>query len=132
MRQRSVDILRLAGDLVLFLFRLGFQCTHIVQPVGNLDEHHANIVAHRQQQFTEVLRLLRGFVAKYAAGNLCQTVNDLRNLCAKQVVNVLNGIIGIFHHVVQQCCAYRRTAQTDLAHHDLCHSQWVHNILLAA
>ena len=52
-----IDIERFTCNLILFVGRLGIQSTHIVQTVADLDEDHADIVAHRQQQFLEVLSL---------------------------------------------------------------------------
>ena len=132
MCERRVDVLRLAGNLVLFLFWLCLECTHVVQSVGNLDEYYAYVVAHREQQFAEVLSLLGCFVAEHSAGDLCQSVHYLCNLRAEQVVDVLHRIIGILHHVVQQCSADGGAAQSDLAHHDLCHGERVHDIRLTA
>ena len=55
--QRCVDIEGLAGNLVLLLRWHRLQRAHVVQAVGHLDQHHADVVAHRQQQLAEVLGL---------------------------------------------------------------------------
>ena len=55
--QRRVDIDRLARDpaaLVLVLDEV--ERAHVVQPVAQLDEQHADILAHRQQELAQVFR----------------------------------------------------------------------------
>ena len=73
-----------------------------MQTVGNLDEDDTDVLAHGEQQLLEVLCLCRSLFAKDAATDLSQTVDDLRNLRAEHVFNVLNSIFGVFDHVVQQ------------------------------
>ena len=46
--QRSVYILRLTGNLVLLVLALRTQGPHVVQPVGNLNEHYTDIIADSQ------------------------------------------------------------------------------------
>ena len=57
--QRSVDLHSFAGDeFALFWILDMAQRAHVVQPVGELHQQHANILGHRQHQLAEVLRLL--------------------------------------------------------------------------
>ena len=107
-RQRSVYILRLAGDLVLLVFGLRTQCPHVMQPVGNLNQHHADVVADGQQQFAEVLRLLTGLRTEHTAADLRQTAYYLGNLLAEQTRNVLLGVVRVFDYIVQQRSADAR------------------------
>ena len=55
--KRSVYIQSLTSDLVLLVGRLRLQGTHVVQSVAYLDEYHAYVVAHGEQQLLEVLCL---------------------------------------------------------------------------
>ncbi len=71
MGKRSVDIKSLTGDLVLLLGAHGAEGAHIVQPVCHFYQHYPDVGRHRQQKFTEVLRLKRSLVSEYTAGNLC-------------------------------------------------------------
>ena len=95
-----IDIQRLTGNLILFVGRLRLQGAHIVQTVAYLDEDDADVFAHGEQQFLEVLCLGRGLFTEDAAANLGQTVHNLGYLRTEDVLNVLGGIVGIFHHVV--------------------------------
>ena len=55
--QRGVDIHRLAGDPPA-LVAVGhvMQRAHVVQPVGELDQQHADVVAQREQELAQILR----------------------------------------------------------------------------
>ena len=87
-----------------------------MEPVGDLDEHHADVVGNGQQQFAEVLRLLGGLVAEHAAADLRQSVHYLGDLVAEQPADVVHRIVRVLHHVVQQRRAYTGRTQTDLFH----------------
>ena len=65
--QGSVDVERLSGNLVLLVGSHRPEGAHIVEAVGHLDKHHADIVAHGEEQFAEVLGLGGGAVAEDTA-----------------------------------------------------------------
>ena len=48
-RQRRVDILRFAGNLILLVLALRTQGAHVMKPIGNLNQYHADIIADSQQ-----------------------------------------------------------------------------------
>ena len=52
------------GNLVLLAGKHGAEGAHVVKSVGNLDEDDADVIAHGEQQFFEVLGLCRSLVAK--------------------------------------------------------------------
>ena len=55
--QRGVDIHRLARDALALLGLLDeVQRAHVVQPVAQLDQQHADVLAHRQQELAQVFR----------------------------------------------------------------------------
>ena len=85
-----------------------------MQAVGHLDEHHAYILAHCQQKLAEVLGLQRCLVAENAAGYLCQATDEFGDLGAELLLDVLNGVVRVLDHVVEQGCAYRRGAESYL------------------
>jgi hypothetical protein len=72
-----------------------------VQTVTNLDEDDTDIIAHRQQQFLEILRLGRGLLTEDTATDLGQSVDNLCNLSPEDVFYVLNGVVGIFNNVME-------------------------------
>ncbi len=55
--QRRVDVQRLARDAPLLLGAHVAQGAHVVQPVGQLDQHHAHIADHGQEHLAQALDL---------------------------------------------------------------------------
>ena len=60
MRDRRIDFQRFARDAAASLGVDRFKRAHVVQPIGELDQHDAHVARHRQQHLAEVfgLRLL--------------------------------------------------------------------------
>ena len=100
--QRCIDVERFAGNLVLLVGGLRSQRAHIVQTVADLYEDDADVLAHGEQQLLEVLGLRRCLLTEDATRNLGQSVDNLRNLRTKDVGDILHGVVGVFHHVVEQ------------------------------
>ena len=128
MRQRGIDIQGLTGNLVLLVWRLRAQCAHIVETVADFDEYDTDVIAHGQQQFLERLGLCRCLVAEDATGDLGESIDNLCNLLAEDVADVLHRVVCVLHHIVQQSSADAGTAQPYLAADDLRHGQRVGDI----
>ena len=73
-----------------------------MKSVGHLQEHHSDIIIHRQKQLAEVFSLSRSVFAENTAGNLCQPLNELSNLIAKLSADILDGIVRVFNDVMEQ------------------------------
>ena len=58
MGQRGVDLHRLARDARLLLRRQEPEGAHVVEPVGELDDHHPHVLGHGQEHLADVLGLL--------------------------------------------------------------------------
>lgn len=86
-----------------------------MKAVGHLDEHNAYVLAHGEEELAEVLGLHRGLVAEDAARYLCEALHELRYLVAEVLADVVDGVVGVLHHVVEQGGAYRRGAKPYLA-----------------
>ena len=56
--ERSVYLHGLLGDADLFVPGHGAERTHVVEAIGKLDQHHADIVHHRQEHLAQALGLL--------------------------------------------------------------------------
>ena len=56
--QRRVDLHRLARDPLLLLGRQAIQRAHVVEAIGQLDQHDPDVLGHRQQHLADVLGLL--------------------------------------------------------------------------
>ncbi len=81
--------------------------------------------------FLKFFCLRRGTVAEDTAGNLCQPVYNLGDFGTEDIFNILYGVVGVFHHVVQQCRTYGSRPKTYLVTDNLCHSNGVHDVRLA-
>ena len=131
MSQRSIDIECLAGNLVALVRSHRPKGAHVVQAVGHLYEHHADVLAHGEQQLAEILGLQRRLVAEYAPGDFCKPLHELRYLCSEMLPDVVHGVFGVLHHIVQQCRAYACGAETYFLAGDFRHRYGVHDIRLA-
>ena len=129
--QRRIDVERFARNLVLLVGRHRRQGAHVVQAVGHLDEHHADVLAHGEQQFAEVLGLQRGLVTEDAARDLGQTVHDAGDFLAELGLDVLDSVVGVLNHIVQQGSADARRAQADFLADDGCHGDGMQDVGLS-
>ncbi len=129
-RQRSVDVQRLARNRLLPLGFQVLQRTHVVQPVGQLDQHHANVTHHGQQHLAHVLGLAIFAVGKLDFVDLGYALDDVRHLVAKFLSNLLVGGRRIFDGIMQQRRSHGGRIQLHLDQH-LGHFEWVNNIRLA-
>ncbi len=75
---------------------------HVVQAIGELHEHDAHVVDHRQQHLANVLGLL--LFARDVADlrDLGQPVDEVRDLFAEVAANRLEIDERVFDNVVQQ------------------------------
>ena len=101
-RQRRVDVLRLAGNRLLPIRLQVLQGAHVVQPVGQLDEHHAHIGHHGQQHLAHVFGLAVFAVGKLDFVDLGDALDDVGHLVAKLLGNLFVGGRRVFDRVVQQ------------------------------
>ena len=86
---------RLSGRHVL-------ERAHVVQAVGELDQQHADVLGHRQQQLAEVLGLGGLLGDEVEALDLGQPVDQRADLVAELSLDLAVGGGGILDHVVQQ------------------------------
>ena len=82
---RRVDVERLLRDLDAPLLRQVVQRPHVVQPVGQLDQDHADVVDHRQQHLAEVLRLPLFARRKRNGADLGHALDDVRDFGPEQL-----------------------------------------------
>ena len=75
---------------------------HVVQPVGELDQQHADVFRDRQQQLAQVFGLLGLLGDEVELLQLGQPLDQLADLGAEQLVDLGAGGGGVLDRVVQQ------------------------------
>ena len=102
-RQRRVNIQRLVGNGLLPVLRLKAQGAHIVQPVGQLDDHHADVLGHGQNHLAQAFGLLLLPVGKVQLVQLGHAVHQLGHLVAELLPDGVQRDAGaVLHGVVQE------------------------------
>ena len=109
LRQWGIEETCLGSDLGLLRLRHTVEGTHVVQPVGDLDEEDADVLGRGDQQATDVLQLTGGVIGlrhhlhKDLARELRQSIDDAGDRVPKHIADVLHRVLRVLHHVVQQC-----------------------------
>ncbi len=100
-RNGGVDLKRFERDTLLFFWGDVPKGLEVVQPVGELDEHHAHVRGHREEHLAQVLD-----VAVHPAvldlAELGDATDHRGDICPERRLNVLEGPLGVFGDVVQQ------------------------------
>ena len=100
-RQRGINVQGLLRHRPPPDLGQGLDRPHVVEPVGQLHEHHPDVLRHRHEHLANVLRLrLFGTVE----GDLLQlgdAGDQLANRRPEALLQVGNGQVGVFHGVVE-------------------------------
>ena len=99
--QRRVDVERVLRDPRALVRRHELQRAHVVQAVGELDQQHAHVVGDREQQFAEILGLLRVPGGEIELVELGQSVDEAADLRAEQLVDLVARDRRVLDRVVQ-------------------------------
>ena len=101
--QRGIDVHCLARD-ALALFRVldEMQRAHVVQPVAQLHQQHADILAHGQQELAQVFRRALVLGHLLDLGQLGHAVHQPRDIGAEIRLDVVDRRQRSFHRVVEQ------------------------------
>ena len=129
-RDGRVNLQRLFGDLLLALRRQVLQRPHVVQAVGQLDQHDADVVHHGQHHLAQVFRLLLFAGGKINLADLGDAFDNVRDLLAELLANIDNRDRRVFHRVVQQPGGDRHRIHLHFRQHQR-HFQRMHQIRLA-
>ncbi len=111
-RQRGVEIVGFAGYLHLLVGAHARQGTHIVQTVGELHQNRANVVLHGVEHLLEVVELPRHFVLFLFL--LCDHAHEKCHVVAEALPYVVDCVVGILHHVVEECRNHKVCFQRQL------------------
>ena len=74
---------------------------HVVHAVSQLDDGHADVVRHRKDHFTDVLRLLLFLAVERHHADLGHAVHDVGDLFAELGVNLFERDFRVFDRIVQ-------------------------------
>jgi len=99
---RDEDVEGFACDAPALAGRHHRQCAHVVEPVGELDENHADVADHRHHHLAEVFRLRLIRVVELHLGQFADPVDHLGDLFAEIGRELLLGGAGVLDDIVQQ------------------------------
>src|SRR5581483_853332 len=113
-RKRRVHLERLARLLHLFLLAEVLDRPQVVEAVGELDQDHAHVLGHRDDQLPVVLGLRVLAALELDSGQLGDAVDELRDLVAELVADRLQVRLGVLDDVVEERGGDRRLVQPQL------------------
>ena len=105
--QRCINLDRLLCLFNLFIRRLEFDRTHIVQTVCKLNDNYADIRSHRKEHLAEILclRFFLGFKIQFR--ELCHAINNVRDLVTEHFTNFCKRNFRILGNIMQHTRADR-------------------------
>ena len=127
MCDRSIHVHGFQCDATLFFRREEFQCPHIVNAVCQLDDHHANVMGHCQQDFPNIFCLLLLFVKYGNSVQLGHTVHQHCHVLPEFLANIVQRIIRILYYIVQQSHTNSIGIHAQIQQ-NICNSQRVNDI----
>ena len=113
-RQRGVDIHRLARFGDLLGRSLVFHRARVVQPVADLDEHHADVLAHGHEHLAQILHLLLLERGIFDARQLRDALDQRRDRLTELPGDLVIGRVGVLDAVVQDRAQDRVSVQPGL------------------
>ena len=102
-----IDIQGLSGDSGALFGRHGAEGSHIVQPIGQLDENDAYVLDHGQHHLAKAFGLRLGARTELDLVELADAVDEPGDLRAKLGLDVVESGTGILDNVVQDSGGYR-------------------------
>ena len=101
-RKRRIDVQRLARHSLLLFGGNEAQRTHVVQPVGELDDDDAQILRHSHEELAEVFRLRVLAVVELQFVELGDALDELEDLLSELGGKLLRSDCGVFEDVVKE------------------------------
>ena len=111
---RRIDVHGLKRRVMLLVDRAVLQGAHIVQAVGQLDDHDADVLRHCKQNLHDVFSLLLLLGKGRHLGQLCDAVHEHGNVMAEALLHILSGRGGVLDNIVQQRRAERIRIHSEL------------------
>ena len=101
-RDRRVDVERLARDAPLLLDRQRGDRAHVVRAIGELHEDDAQVLRHREQHLAEALGLRLGRAVELEVVDLADAVDEQRDVVAEPLLDLRQRARRVLDDVVQQ------------------------------
>ena len=110
----GVNVQGLARDSLLLCGLEIFERAHVVQAVGELHQHDADVVHHGQNHLANVLGLA-GFRRHHVqTADLGDAFDQVRDLRAEAFFDARDGKLGVLNDVVEQRCGQRSGVQAQV------------------
>ena len=105
-RDRRIDVQRFARDPPAFLCRHGIERLHVVQPVRELDQDHADVLDHREHHLAEALSLRFRPAAELNLVELADAIDEQRDLVAEFFADLRQRCVSVLDDIVQDGSRY--------------------------
>ena len=125
-----INVERLSGDALLFFWRQIAQGAHVVQPVSQLDEHHAHVCDHGQQHLPDAFHLAHFGRDQVEATDLGYPFHQAGGVGTKLSRNLGEGNTRVFDDVVQKRGTECRRIEPQLGE-SMGYFKWVREIGVA-
>ena len=100
--ERGIDVEGFASDLLALLGREVLERTHVVEAVGELDDDDADVYDHGEEHLADVLGLVIFAVGEFDFVELGDALDDVGDLIAEELFDLLAGDVGVFDRVVEK------------------------------
>ena len=110
--ERRIDLEGLASLALRALARDEAPCARIVQPIGQLDDQHADVLRHRDDHLAHRLGL--GGLTVLQLVELRDAVDEHGDLVAEVGAALIEGVVGVLDRVVQECGCDRHRSDAEL------------------
>ena len=113
----GINLERLSRNAFALFGRQVFKGPHVVEPVGQLHQHHPDVIDHGQDHFAKVFGLLVLGRDKLEAADLRHAFDDARHVDAEFLLHPLNGNRSVFDHIVQHAGGQTHHVQLHVGQH---------------
>ena len=101
-RDRHIDLEGFTSDSLPLFSRQYIQRTHVVQAIGQLDQHHPDVAHRRQHHLAEIGRLRLAARDPVQVRQLADPVNQVGHILAEFFPNLIAGSRCVLDYIVQQ------------------------------
>ena len=127
--QRRIEEVGLSGNLHLLVGTHTVQRAHVVHTVGELHQQSSDVVVDGVEHLLVVIHLLGDFVI--ARTFLGYDADQEGHVITETLTDVVDGVVGVFHHIVQESGNDRISTQLQLNGDDGSHGDGMDDIRFA-